>query len=77
MLDDYQAQYDAVKVDSERRLEANDSRFKKGVVSRKQYNSKRAEILKEEVEKEMKLREELFRRLREKTRGDLEEVSAN
>jgi hypothetical protein len=77
MLDDYQLQYDEVKVDSERRLEANDSRFRKGVISRKQYNSRRAEILKDEVEKEMQLREELFRRLREGNRGNLAEASAN
>ena len=77
MLDDYQAQYDGVKVDSERRLEANDSRFRKGAISRKQFNSKRAEILKEEVEKEMKLRDELFRRLRGRSRGNLAEVSAS
>jgi hypothetical protein len=77
MLDDYQAQYDDVKADSERRLEANDSRFRKGVISRKQYNNRRAEVLKEEVEKEMKLREELFRRLRERNSGSLAEASVN
>jgi hypothetical protein len=77
VLDAYQAQYDFVKVDSERRLEANESRFRKGDVSRKQYNKGRAEILKDQVDKETKLREELFRRLRENNRGNLAEASAD
>ena len=68
LLDDYQAQYDRIEADSERQLQGIESQFRKGEIGRKQYNSQRAETLTDEVEKGMKLREELFRRLRGRNR---------